>query len=159
MLHATDDPQGADGPEIIDVMGRREIGVHDHPTNWGLDRMDRFDLATGTHANASPFDGKYYYSFEGSGVEVFLLDTGVRSTHVDLIGPPGIPSRVVCGFDAFAVNGTNTSCEDKVGHGTFMAGVIGGIYYVSDSIIRERSRTFLTPRSFVFFVGRVWPRM
>jgi aqualysin 1 len=149
-LHAIDapeetDPTATDGPETIDVegLGPREIGIHDHPTNWGLDRMDRFDQKTKTHANAYPFDGKYHYAYDGAGVEVFLLDTGVRSTHLELIGSPGIPSRVICGFDAFAVNDTDTSCEDKVGHGTFMAGAIGGIYYgVAKDVIINSVKVF-----------------
>lgn len=107
------------------VESETEPEIHHHPPSWGLDRLDRFDVVTLNHTNAYPFDGKYHYVFSGQGVRAYVLDTGIRSTHADFA------DRVSCGFDAFPNGDENTSCIDKVGHGTFMAGVIGGDVYVS----------------------------
>jgi len=74
---------------------------------WGLDRIDE---------RALPLDGSYGYQVDGAGVRVYVIDTGIRSTHVDFGG------RVTSGFNAFSTG----SDEDCQGHGTHVAGTIGG---------------------------------
>ncbi len=54
---------------------------------------------------------------DGTGVHVFVVDTGVRSTHQDLAG------RVGSGYSAFGDN----SSEDCNGHGTHVAGSTWGV--------------------------------
>ena len=76
---------------------------------WGLDRIDQADL---------PLNGSYSYASEGSGVTAYVVDTGVLPTHVDFGG------RVRAGYDAF--NGDTVDCN---GHGTHVAGTIGGATY------------------------------
>jgi len=75
---------------------------------WGLDRLDQADR---------PLDSLYYFKSTGSGVNAFIIDTGIRSDHVEFTG------RLKPGFNAIAdTNGTN----DCNGHGTHVAGIVGG---------------------------------
>ncbi|MGE5126707.1 MAG: S8 family peptidase [Betaproteobacteria bacterium] len=76
--------------------------------SWGLDRIDQRDL---------PLSGTYSSSASGAGVHVYLLDTGLRATHVELAG------RVREGFSAIA-DGRGT--DDCNGHGTHVAGIVAG---------------------------------
>jgi subtilisin family serine protease len=78
------------------------------PPSWGLDRIDQ---------RARPLDDAYAYPNAGTGVSVYILDTGIRSTHVDFGG------RVLGGFTSI---GDGTGTNDCHGHGTHVAGIVGG---------------------------------
>jgi subtilisin family serine protease len=75
---------------------------------WGLDRIDE---------TALPRSGTYTYTTTGAGVNVYIIDTGIRRTHTQFGG------RAFVGFDAIN-DGRNTS--DCNGHGTHVAGTVGG---------------------------------
>jgi subtilisin family serine protease len=76
---------------------------------WGLDRIDQRSL---------PLSSSYTYSGTGSGVNVYILDTGIRLTHSQFGG------RAHFAFDAFGGNG-----NDCNGHGTHVSGIVGGSTY------------------------------
>ncbi|GIH02589.1 hypothetical protein Rhe02_06560 [Rhizocola hellebori] len=82
-----------------------------NPPSWGLDRIDR---------NARGYNSSYDYPSGGAGVHVYVLDTGVRASHQDFGG------RVTSGWD-FVDDDNNAS--DCYGHGTHVAGTIGGTNY------------------------------
>lgn len=78
---------------------------------WGIDRVDQANL---------PLSGSYTYTNTGSGVDAYVVDTGVLSSHSDFNG------RVSGGYTAINDgNGTN----DCNGHGTHVAGTIGSETY------------------------------
>ncbi|MCA1590271.1 MAG: S8 family peptidase [Acidobacteria bacterium] len=78
---------------------------------WGLDRIDQRDR---------PVDGNYTYTATGSGVNAYIIDTGIRRTHTEF------GSRAFVGYDSIG-DGQNTN--DCNGHGTHVAGTVGGSVY------------------------------
>lgn len=75
---------------------------------WGLDRIDQVSL---------PLDGTYHYvPSSGTGVNVYVIDTIVLTSHSDFGG------RATLDFD----NVASVTATDAKGHGTHVAGIIGG---------------------------------
>src|SRR5437660_86876 len=63
------------------------------------------------------------YPYRGTGYSVAILDTGIDYNHPDLGGGFGTGHRVVAGWDF--VNNDADPMDDN-GHGTHLAGIIGG---------------------------------
>ena len=80
----------------------------ENQATWGLDRIDQADR---------PLDTLYHYNYTGTGVNAFIIDTGIRSDHVEFTG------RILPGYNVISdANGTN----DCNGHGTHVSGTVGG---------------------------------
>jgi subtilisin family serine protease len=81
------------------------------PATWGLDRVDQRDL---------PLSSSYTYNTTASNVYAFILDTGIRPDHVEFTG------RLLPGFNTISDTNGTTDCN---GHGTHVAGTVGGTTY------------------------------
>ncbi|MFD4603535.1 S8 family peptidase [Streptomyces sp. NPDC058464] len=88
---------------------RSKGGQPKSPANsWGLDRIDQ---------RALPLDNNFSAHGSGEGVTVYVIDSGIDFAHPDFGG------RARAGFDAI---GDGRGAADCNGHGTHVAGTIGG---------------------------------
>lgn len=78
---------------------------------WGLDRIDQI---------SRPLSSTYNYTSTGSGVDAYVIDTGILGTHTEFT------SRMNPGFSAIGNAADTTDCN---GHGTHVSGTIGGSTY------------------------------
>ena len=78
---------------------------------WGLDRIDQRKL---------PLSGTFSYTNTGAGVTAYVIDTGIRISHAEFGG------RATSGWDFV---GNDADASDCNGHGTHVAGTIGGATY------------------------------
>jgi subtilisin family serine protease len=95
---------------------------------WGLDRLDQ---------RALPLNSQYSYDFDGTGVNAYVIDTGIRPTHTEFGGRAFIAGDFV---DDDLDGDPNDVADDDAtpgvpdgndchGHGTHVAGTIGGATY------------------------------
>ncbi len=85
--------------------------ISQQPPSWDLDRMDQ---------STATLDTLYTQTGTGKNVNVYVVDTGILTTHPDFQG------RATAVYDAINDGNGGTDCN---GHGTFSAGLIGGYEY------------------------------
>ncbi|MER5457351.1 S8 family serine peptidase [Micromonospora sp. NPDC002389] len=104
-------------------------GTQSNPPSWGLDRLDQA---------SAKLNKSFKYPNTGSKVTAYIVDTGINTKHQDFGG------RASIGFDYFAeppvdpepepttpdpTTPVPASQEDCDGHGTHVAGTVGGAKY------------------------------
>jgi len=87
--------------------------------SWGLDRIDQHPL---------PLSNSYTYNTTASNVYAYIIDTGIQTSHPDFGG------RAAAVYDAFGGNG-----QDCNGHGTHVAGTVGGRTYGVAKLVHLRA--------------------
>ncbi len=102
----------ADDPDVAYVQKDTTVRVAGTQTQppWGLDRLDEATL---------PLDGRFTANRSGAGVTVYVVDTGISPT-------ADFGNRLAAG-KSFIDDGFGTA--DCYGHGTHVAGTIGGTVY------------------------------
>ena len=100
-------------PRVAQVIPDIKVRVADTQTNatWGIDRIDQ---------PALPLSKSYAFTSKGANVTAYVIDTGIRTTHAEFGG------RAVDGYDAVDKLLPAADCN---GHGTHVAGTIGGNTY------------------------------
>lgn len=98
---------------VLDVELDQEVAIEatQSGATWGLDRVDQVNLALST---------TYSYTSTGAGVDAYVIDTGILGTHTEFTG------RMKSGYSAISDGGATADCN---GHGTHVAGTIGGTTY------------------------------
>jgi subtilisin family serine protease len=87
------------------------IDTTQSPATWGIDRVDQRGL---------PLSNSYTYNYTGAGVTAYIIDTGILTSHTDFGG------RASVAYDAV---GDGRNGQDCNGHGTHVAGTVGGKTY------------------------------
>jgi subtilisin family serine protease len=96
------------GVERVEEDVRVSISTTETPKSWGLDRLDQRSL---------PLSGSFTYTSTGSGVRVYIVDTGILPSHQEFGG------RVIDGYSSITDGMGWTDCH---GHGTHVAGTAAG---------------------------------
>jgi len=94
--------------DYVEEDGYVELSGTQSNATWGLDRSDQRDL---------PLNGSYVYSYVGTYVRAYVIDSGILASHTDFGG------RVLAGATAINDGRGSSDCN---GHGTHVAGTIGG---------------------------------
>uniref|UniRef100_A0AAU2JQ80 S8 family peptidase n=1 Tax=Streptomyces sp. NBC_00049 TaxID=2903617 RepID=A0AAU2JQ80_9ACTN len=99
-------------PRVASVEPDAEFRIADTQPQapWPLDRIDQREL---------PLDGSYTYASNAEGVTVYVVDTGINLRHQEFGG------RARSGYNAVFMEGSG----DCNGHGTHVAGTVGGQTY------------------------------
>ncbi|HSH18530.1 MAG TPA: S8 family peptidase [Candidatus Saccharimonadales bacterium] len=97
--------------DFVEPDGIAQASTIQSPATWGLDRLSQRYL---------PLNDKFGYINTGTGVKVYVIDSGIRASHGEFGG------RVIDGVDT--IDGA-LPADDCNGHGTHVAGTVGGSTY------------------------------
>ena len=97
--------------DYVEEDGIVSIDATQSGATWGLDRVHQRNL---------PLDGTYVYNRTATNVHAYIIDTGVLLSHSQFSG------RMSNGYDAVTAGGNANDCN---GHGTHVAGTVGGTTY------------------------------
>jgi subtilisin family serine protease len=97
--------------EYIEVDQVVTIDTSQTPATWGIDRIDQ---------RALPLNNTYSYNYTGTGVTAYIIDTGILAAHKEFGG------RASVGIDTVGDGRNGVDCN---GHGTHVAGTVGGATY------------------------------
>ncbi|MFI2210972.1 S8 family peptidase [Streptomyces sp. NPDC020141] len=100
-------------PRVSHVEQDARVSLSATQTNatWGIDRIDQRNL---------PLSTTYTYNSTGAGVNAYIIDTGIRTSHSEFGGRAGV------GVDTVGGGQNGQDCQ---GHGTHVAGTVGGKTY------------------------------
>ena len=87
------------------------IAASQSNATWGIDRIDQRNM---------PLNQTYTYDTTASSVHAYIIDTGILLNHAQFSG------RIGNGYDAVSNGGNANDCN---GHGTHVAGTVGGTTY------------------------------
>ncbi len=96
---------------LVELDGEARTAETQSGATWGLDRIDQ---------RALPLNTRFAYTGNGGGVRAYVIDTGIRFSHREFGG------RAVSGPDYIDNDGSADDCD---GHGTHVAGTLGGATY------------------------------
>jgi hypothetical protein len=103
---------------VISIQPSRKLKCAEESRNWGLARLNSL-----TNPASSNFT--YSVEFKGEGVDVYVIDSGIDTTHSEFNGNK--IRRVLNVFDInYGMGQLIPTNNDKVGHGTHCADIIGG---------------------------------
>ncbi len=88
-----------------------QTGGPETPISWGLDRIDQREAT---------LNNSYHYDYNGTGITAYVLDSGININHQEF------SSRASSGYNSI---NNQQAAIDCIGHGTHVAGTIGGTQY------------------------------
>ena len=115
--------RSVEADQLVTAETVQTISTSRSEDNWGLDRIDQ---------KSGTLDQRFHYleTAGGAGVDIYVVDTGIRLTHTEFTG------RVGSGYFVPSVTDpetnevyTLTSPADDCGHGTHVAGITAGSRY------------------------------
>lgn len=110
-----EDVEAVEEDQVVGVDATEQVAA-----TWGLDRIDQRLL---------PLSTSYRYAGTAAEVTAYVVDTGIRASHVEFRTAQGAATsrvRADLGYTAIADGYKTADCN---GHGTHVAGTLGGLVH------------------------------